>query len=123
MIESGLIVTPDEVLVELERGGDEIHAWATAHDNLGVEPDERVQAIVRRIVDDWPAFLPEDSHDGVWADPYVIGMASVRGATVVTGEVPAPDDALRPRTPDICHELGIDWVTILALLPDEGMRL
>ena len=121
MIESGLVVTPDEVLLELERGGDEIHAWAIGHENFVVEPDEQVQAIVRRIVDDWPAFLPEDSHDGVWADPYVIGLASVREATVVTGEVLAPDNARRPKMPNICRELGIDWVTILGLLRNEGM--
>lgn len=121
MIRAGHIVSPDEVLLELERGGDEIHAWAAGHDNFFVEPDAQVQGVVQHIVDTWPQFVPDESHDGVWADPYVIALASVREATVVTGEVLAPDNARRPKIPNIRRELDVPWLTLLGLLRNEGM--
>lgn len=121
MIEEGAVISPDEVLLELERGGDEIHAWAAGHDQMFQEPDEQVQAIVRTIVDRWPEFVPEESHDGVWADPYVIALAVVRGATVVTGEVLAQANARRPKIPNICRALDVPSTTLLGVLRTEGL--
>jgi Domain of unknown function (DUF4411) len=121
MIGNGAVIAPDEVLLELERGGDEIHAWAQGHAHMFLEPDEQVQAVVQTIVDTWPHFLPDESHDGVWADPYVVALASVHEATVVTGEVLAPDNASRPKMPNICRELDVPWTTLLGVLRSEGM--
>lgn len=121
MIDNGRIIAPDEVLLELERGGDEIHDWAIGHQAMFVEPDEDMQRVVQEIVDRWPEFLPDESHDGVWADPYVVALAVVREATVVTGEVVAPDNARRPKIPNVCRALGVPHVTLLGVLRAEGL--
>lgn len=121
LIAAGKVTAPDEVLLELERGGDEVHAWALSQDGLIVEPDERAQGVVQQIVDRWPEFVPDESHDGIWADPYVIAVASVTGATVVTGEVLAPDNARRPKIPNICRNLGVNHMTLLGVLRAEGL--
>lgn len=77
--------------------------------------------MVQEIVDRWPELLPDESHDGVWADPYVVAVAVIRRATVVTGEVLAPDNVRRPKTPNICRELGVPHVTLLGVLRAEGL--
>lgn len=119
MVRAGTIIAPDEVRLELARGGDEVYEWATAHGTLFLEPDEEVQAVVQQIVDAWPEFVPEESHDGVWADPYVIALAAVRGAAVVTGENVAPANARRPKIPNVCQALGVRWMTLLQVLRTE----
>ena len=115
----GILVAPSEVLLELERGGDDVHEWARAQD-LFVEPDTDAQARVTEIVDRWPNFVPDDSHDGIWADPYVVALAAVRTATVVSGEDMAPDNARRPKIPNVCRDLGIPHCTLLGLLRSQG---
>jgi len=116
----GTLVAPNEVLLELERGGDEIYEWATAHASLFIEPDFDVQEKVREIVDRWPDFVPDDSHDGVWADPYVVAIAAIRSGAVVTGEVTASQGARRPKIPNICHAMGIQCMNLLGLLRSSG---
>ncbi|HUC93057.1 MAG TPA: DUF4411 family protein [Paenibacillus sp.] len=86
LIESRKLIAPDEVLFELERGGDDLYHWAKERDSVFVEPDEEVQQIVKQIVDTYPNFVPQESSDGIWADPYIIALAKVRGLIVVTGE-------------------------------------
>jgi Domain of unknown function (DUF4411) len=121
LIADGQIIAPDEVVLELERGGDEIHDLAQGQEGLSVEPDGEAQAVVQEIVDRWPEFVPEESHDGIWADPYVIAVASVTGATVVTGEVLAGANARKPKIPNVCHALGIAHTTLLGVLRAEGL--
>ena len=116
----GVLIAPSEVLLELERGGDEIYRWARGQASLFVEPDEEVQGIVGEIVDRWPAFVPDDSHDGVWADPYVVALAAVRSGSAVTGEVAASLAARRPKIPNICQAMGIPCSNLLGLLRSRG---
>jgi hypothetical protein len=120
LAQQGILIAPNEVLLELERGGDEIYEWARDQGSLFVEPDGEVQEKVTEIVDRWPAFVPDDSHDGVWADPYVVALAGVRSATVVTGEAIAPPGARRPKIPNICQALGIPCSSLVGLLRSRG---
>jgi hypothetical protein len=116
LIARGTLIAPEEVLLELERGGDDVYDWAKAHNSMFVQPDAAVQAQVESIVNGYRSFLPNESHDGVWADPYVLGLAMVRGATVVTGEKPAGPNAKRPKIPNICINLGIPYTDLLGIL-------
>ncbi len=117
---SETLVAPHEVLLELERGGDEIYEWAREHDGMFIEPEETVQEKVQEVVDRWPEFVPDESHDGVWADPYVVALAAVVGGTVVTGENLAPENARRPKIPNLCRALGIPYTNLLGVLRNEG---
>jgi hypothetical protein len=116
LADSGTLVAPEEVLLELERGGDDIRDWAKRHQCMFLPADEQVQDAVACIVNRWRSFLPDHSDDGVWADPYVIALASVKGATVVTGEKRVGPNAKRPRIPNICSDLGVSCTDLLGLL-------
>lgn len=63
------LFAPDEVLFELERGGDDLYQWARGLDFMFLEPIEEMQVVVSEIVERFPTFVPEVSSDGIWADP------------------------------------------------------
>jgi len=117
-----IAIAPEEVLIELERGGDEIFEWAKSHPEMFLQPDEAIQAEVERIVNAWPSFVPSTSYDGVWADPYVIALAIVYQSVVVTGEVPVGSNARVPKIPNICDALGVPWTNLLGLLRAQGLH-
>ncbi|ADG81940.1 DUF4411 family protein [Thermincola potens] len=118
--QSNNLISPDEVLLELKRGDDDLCAWMEEREYIFIEPDEEAQKVVAEIVNRFPDFVPEESHDGVWADPYVIAVAKVKNATVVTGEKAVGPGAKRPKIPNICQELGIECITLLELIRREG---
>jgi len=117
-----ILIAPDEVFIELERGGDEIYEWAKAHSEMFLQPDKAVQAEVERIVNTWGSFVPTLSHDGVWADPYVIAFAVVNQGVVVTGEGRVGSNARVPKIPNICDSLGVPCTNLLGLLRSQGLR-
>lgn len=114
LIAAGTLAAPEEVLLELERGGDDLYEWAESQDGLFRPPTPEIQARVAHIVNTFPNFLPERSPDGVWADPYVIALAQEAGAAVVTSELVAPPNARRLKIPNVCATLGVRCITPLA---------
>ena len=114
------LFAPDEVLLELRRGGDELYQWAKALDFMFLEPSEEVQQVVSEIVERYPSFVPDESSDGIWADPYVIALAKVNNAIIVTGEKPVGPGAKKPKIPNICQDLQIECISFLQLIRLEG---
>lgn len=119
LVDSGRLISCDEVLLEIERGGDDLYEWLKTRDQMFHEPSSDVQDVVRDIVARWPLFVPEESHDGIWADPYIIALGSVKNGTVITGEKPANENARRPKIPNVCQSLGVKWGNLLDLLRAE----
>ncbi|WP_155318029.1 DUF4411 family protein [Desulfosarcina alkanivorans] len=118
----GQIISPEEVLLELERGGDRLYDWAKNNETIFQPFDADMELVVADIVNRWPSFLPDQSHDGIWADPYAIALAKARGAIVVTGEVPVGNNAKRPKIPNVCRDLNIRHTTFLEMLRTEGIH-
>tara|TARA_R100001143_G_scaffold53461_1_gene48928 strand:+ start:1797 stop:2285 length:489 start_codon:yes stop_codon:yes gene_type:complete len=50
------------------------------------------------------------------ADPWLVATASVSGATVVTHEVPVPDNSSRVKIPNVCAAFEVPYVTTYQLL-------
>jgi hypothetical protein len=103
-----MLLSPDEVLRELERGGDELYTWAINHPTLFRPPTLMIQTRVSYIVNSFPTFLQRWAPDGIWADPYVIALAREVGAVVVTSEVIAPPNARHLKIPNICNRVHSD---------------
>jgi hypothetical protein len=117
---SDRLISCDEALLELERGGDDLHEWAVDRPHIFRTPDQSVQTVVSDIVNRWPEVVPEESHDGVWADPYIIAFAVVQSGTVITGEIRVGQNARRPHIPNVCEALNVPWSNLLGLLRYEG---
>jgi hypothetical protein len=122
LISSSRLFAPDEVLYELERGGDDIFAWAKQRKFVFQAPEAAVQEIVSRIVEEHPSFVPETSHDGVWADPWVIAFAIHTNGRVVTGEKPTGPGAKILKIPNICGHYGINYLSLLDVIRLEDWK-
>jgi len=121
-IGTGTLVSPDEVLLELARGGDDLHAWANGRPALFRAPSLSMQARVAHIVNTFPTFVPNRAPDGVWADPYVIALAQETGGAVITSEVTAPSNARNLKIPNVCASLGVRCLTLLQFFREQGWQ-
>jgi hypothetical protein len=80
--------------------------------------DEDIQRATQEILDQFPR-LVGTMKDRNRADPFVIALAKVKVAIVVTGEknVGTRD---RPRIPIVCDHFGISHRTMLELIREKG---
>lgn len=122
MIEQNILISPEEVLFELERGDDQLVTWARENRHMFIQPDGPTQRIVNQIVNQNPNFVPKHSTDGIWADPYVIALASTKNAIVITGEVPVGPNAKKLKIPNICSNLSIKYTNMLGMLRDSNLQ-
>jgi hypothetical protein len=120
LIATDRIKAPEDVLLEIARKADDrLHAWVRAHEHMFVLSTANIQARVAHIVNTYPDFLEQRSADGIWADPYVIALAQEQNRIVVTYETLKDRNARRPKIPDICNALSVEWITLLNLMQRE----
>ena len=107
----------DEVQRELEHKSDPLLAWAKNQSGLmhPITPDVWTRA--RQIVRAHAALTPTTGRNV--ADPYVIALAQLHGATVVTEEEPAKK-ASAVKIPDVCKALGVNWLSVYDFVRAEG---
>lgn len=121
MIASGLLRAPDEVYHELAKQDDEILAWVKSLEDLFVPLDEDIQTAALSILANHPG-LVDIRKRGADADPWVIALAQIHGAAVVTEEKHSRN-SVRPKIPDVCGALAVECVSIADLFQREGVSL
>ncbi len=118
LIRSGDLKATEEVLHELERKDDDVFQWARSRRALFVEIDAPIQTAVQAILRDHRKLLDtRKSRSG--ADSFVIALAQLNNATVVTNER-MTGSADRPNIPDVCGALRIRCINILGLIREQG---
>ncbi|ADG06912.1 conserved hypothetical protein [Kyrpidia tusciae DSM 2912] len=120
LIRETRLVSPIDVFYELEKGGDALFRWVKERRGMFIEPDNEIQNIVRHLVNKFPQIIPQFSHTGVWADPWVVALAKVNGAIVVTEEKQASSNATRIKIPNMCIDLGVEHINFLELIRRES---
>ena len=118
MIRTGELLSPDEVLSELSQKDDAVFQWAKTNAAMFVPLDEDIQRATQEILDVFPRLVGA-MKDRNRAAPFVIALAKVKEAIVVTEEksIGTRD---RPRIPIVCDHFGIGHRTILELIKDKG---
>jgi predicted nuclease of predicted toxin-antitoxin system len=118
MIKVGELLSPDEVLAELSQKDDAVYQWAKTNSAMFVPLDEDIQRATQEILDQFPRLVGA-MKDRNRADPFVIALAKVKDAIVVTGEknIGTRD---RPRIPIVCDHFGISHRTMLELIREKG---
>ncbi len=105
-------------------GTPELVAWAKARSGLFV-PLADVLAEAQQIQNRFPGLLdPKAEYEE--ADTYVIALAKIKDAVVVTQETPALEKKNPKRThfiPDVCREMGIPCINFLGLMRREAWKL
>jgi predicted nucleic acid-binding protein len=118
LVERGELRATDEVRVELQRRDDELLQWLSAYaDDLFVEIDEDTQREVLAILSDHRE-LVHVGRGRSGADPFVIALAKLNEATVVTEE--GSGSRKKPRIPDVCGALGIRCMKLIHLIQEQG---
>lgn len=119
LVGEGEIVTPDEVLHELERKEDSLLVWAKERKDMFRVLDEDLQRGGAEILGGFPN-LVDSSSSITEADPWVIALAREMKASVVTGEKPTGQLESKPHIPDVCKHYGIKCIGMLELIREQG---
>ncbi len=115
----GRLLISEEVKHETAIHDDELKEWVEAVANLTVVlTDDVVAAEVTHVLRGNER-LVMNMRGRNRADPFVIAVARLRGATVVTGEG-ADGTAARPKIPYVCTQLGVPCVRVLDVIQQEG---
>lgn len=117
LVAEGRLISPDEVKRELHRRTDTLLEWAKQQEGLFLPLEDDVQEALAEIMQGFPR-LVDTRRNRSGADPFVIALAKVRGATVLTQETHS-NSASRPRIPDVCDALGVKHVDLLTLIRRE----
>jgi hypothetical protein len=118
MIAAGDARAVDVVRDELTKRDDEVSTWARAQAGLFLPLDEPVQQATREILAAHPRLMGKGGGRNA-ADPFVIGLARVHGAIVVTEEAPS-GNLDKPRIPDICEAMGAGWLNLIGFVRQQG---
>lgn len=120
-ISAGQIRSVDEVQRELARRDDDAKRWADGQTGLFCPLDEQIQQAARHILRLHPNMVRQGGRRSA-ADPFVIALAMVNNATVVTQET-ASGNIEKPRIPDVCDALGVPWLTLMGYIEAQGWTL
>lgn len=117
-ITSGIVRASDEVWREIGKRDDAIKAWASDQPGLFVPLEEDIQIATTRILDDHPKLMGKGGGRNE-ADPFVIALACVRNAVVVTEET-STGTLEKPRITHVCDALGIRCIGLVQFARDQG---
>jgi hypothetical protein len=117
LIEEKRLVAPIEVLNEMKKRSDELHAWLKARPSMFRDLDDAIQIEAAQVLGQFPRLVGERKLR-TSADPFVIALARVGGLELVTDEKPTGNPS-RPNIPDVCTALGMTTMGLLDLIKAE----
>ena len=103
LIKAGRLAAPEEVLREITKRSDELHAWLNARKQMFRELVDAVQVEAAAVLSKYPRLVGE-RRLRTSADPFVIALARVEGLQIITDEKPT-GNLNRPNIPDVCTDL------------------
>ncbi len=120
LVKAGRLITPKDVLLELEKKAgkdDGLCEWVKDHSAGVIELDATLLIEGKRITNAYRRLL-EHKPGRSGADPFVIALASVRNATVVTKEG-FSGSMKKPKIQDVCRAEEIPCIGFLELIRKE----
>jgi hypothetical protein len=117
LIEDRRLFSPIEVLNEMKKRSDELHAWLKDRKEMFLELEDAVQIEAAHILAQFPRLVGERKLR-TSADSFVIALARVKGWQLVTDEKPTAT-LNRPNIPDVCTQLSMTTIDILSLIRAE----
>jgi hypothetical protein len=119
IIAEGRFLISDEVWEEIQKRDAVVKAWCQPRlAAIVAATDRRIATAVQQILTKYPR-LTMSMKGRNRADPFVIAVAMVHKAVVVTGEANTGTEA-RPRIPYVCSELTVPCTSFLELIRTEG---
>ncbi len=122
LIESGRLISVDEVLHEISRQDDVLAKWAKARKEIFIPLTEEVQDAAKDIVNRFVKILDFKKNKS-GADPFLIGLAQTREDSIVVTEEKNSGGPDKHKIPDICNAIKIPHMNFLSMLKSEGLKL
>lgn len=120
LINQDEIICPEIVLDELKKKEDGAHKWLKQRNRLVQPLTEEIQVIAKQILEKYPRLL--DSLKGrSGADPFVIALAQIKNAKVITGEVSRKSEK-KASIPDVCDAMQIPHINSVGLIREQKWR-
>jgi len=117
LIDEGRFLVSEEVIREVNQHDDTLQEWLNKRRDAVVVPTtSEVVDAVRRILE-VHARLVMSGVGRNRADPFVIAVARLKGATVVTGEKGGTPK--RPKIPFVCDDLRVPCFGMIDLIRQE----
>jgi len=110
---SGKILIQREICDEILKKEDKLNKWFKGCGISIVETDIEITKEVAKINNRFPNLIKESTGRSL-ADPFVIAIAKLRNATVVTMEHEGTE--LKPKIPYVCKKLGIRCIDLYQFL-------
>lgn len=115
VVAEGQISSPEEVLSEVKKKEDGLHAYLKGEkEKLIVPLDEEVMAATKEVLSEFPRFTGQMRGRNK-ADPFVIATAQTKGLIVVTEEG-GRGSRNRPKIPLACDHFGIECMNVLSFI-------
>lgn len=120
MIQAGELIASEEVLHDVKKKDDALHAWLSQRSGMFRETDPRIQRAATDVLAKFPRLL--DTRKGRSAsDPFVIGLALLERCPVVTQEG-RTNSTERPGIPDACIGMGVKHMNLLQVIQAKGWK-
>lgn len=128
LMRSGQISSSIKVKEEIDRGKDELTLWMknNASESFYHPVDTNV---LKKYSDaqNWARaknFSPNALNEFAdVADAYIVATAAVKGYTLVTNEISAPNSVKRVKIPDVCAALGVKYCDLNTVLRELGVTI
>jgi len=108
-----------EVKREIQKKNESLYTWAKKHNHLFKEVDTEIQKILIDLMKRFPRLVDSCKFRSP-ADPWVIAHAMAEYAVVVTKEQLETSKSKRIKIPNVCNELGIEWMDEFQFLDELG---
>ncbi len=121
LVDEGRFLMSEEVVEEIKKKTAAVSAWCKPRETrMVVRTTNAVANTVTEILDQHKR-LVMNLKGRNRADPFVVAVAKIRGAIVVTGEG-SDGTADRPKIPYVCAQLGIPCIRFLDVIRREKWR-
>ena len=123
LIDEGALISCEDVFIELEAQDDELHDWAKQQKEKGffwpltTDIQERTKEVLKSHTNLLDLKKRKSS-----ADAFLIALALIRDATVVSEEKPSGGPE-KSKIPDVCAYYSIRCISLIEMLRDAGFRL
>jgi len=119
MVAASEVCSPEEVLNEVKKKEDGLHAFLNGEKEKVIVPlDEEIMEGTREILAEFPR-LAGQMRGRNKADPFVMATAKARKIVVVTEEG-ARGNRNRPKIPLVCEHFGIECINVLDYIEQQG---
>lgn len=122
LAESGIVISSNEIYLELENQDDNVFIWAKNHKQIFLPLQRDIQEKATEILRSFPTLIDVFQSKSS-ADPFLIATAIVHSCSVVTEEKPTGPDSKKVKIPNVCRSLNVPCINFLEMMRLERIRL